>query len=133
MAKLTEDDVTANRIAWIRALRSGEYDQIQGTGLRVDGAYCCLGVAAELFTPGEWDGCIRRMPDGRFLNEEADVCHDWMPAYELSNDGSPLAALGMDDELRWLCIGWNDGSNFDRVARTFPEIADEVAARWGLD
>lgn len=46
-------------LAWVTALRSGKYEQ--GTGQLRDGndAYCCLGVACELFRQmygkGEWE------------------------------------------------------------------------------
>ena len=44
--------------AWVTALRSGEYPQALGR-LRSDDAYCCLGVACELFRQmygeGEWE------------------------------------------------------------------------------
>lgn len=40
-------DVTANRAAWVAALRSGDYAQARGA-LRVDDGYCCLGVAEDV-------------------------------------------------------------------------------------
>lgn len=40
-------DVAAHRAAWLTALRSGDYPQAQGA-LRVDGGYCCLGVAEDV-------------------------------------------------------------------------------------
>lgn len=46
-----------NAKAWVKALRSGEYQQAQAT-LREGDAYCCLGVACELYRQtvgkGEW-------------------------------------------------------------------------------
>lgn len=39
--------IKANREAWVYALKSGEYRQIQGA-LREDRGYCCLGVAEDL-------------------------------------------------------------------------------------
>jgi hypothetical protein len=33
---------------WVKALRSGEYEQTRNLLHRVDGGYCCLGVLSEL-------------------------------------------------------------------------------------
>jgi len=137
MSKLTKDQIRANRIKWLEALESGEYEQVNGEGLRVETLagprYCCLGVAAELFTPGEWDGPIRQMSDGRFINEDADVCHDYLDFEETSTDGSPIVALGMNEDDQWDCIYWNDGSgSADAVPLTFFQIAAKMRGRWRL-
>jgi len=50
--KYTDEEIRANRIAWVKALRSGRYKQGRGglLGQRVNGnpTYCCLGVAARI-------------------------------------------------------------------------------------
>ena len=38
---------------WVKALRSGEYEQTTGALRRGDG-YCCLGVACDISGLGEW-------------------------------------------------------------------------------
>lgn len=42
---------TELKAKWIKALRSGEYEQGQRF-LCLDGAYCCLGVLREIQEPG---------------------------------------------------------------------------------
>lgn len=47
--RLSEAGPNRERIRlWVEALRSGEYVQAHGA-LRVDGQFCCLGVACEVF------------------------------------------------------------------------------------
>jgi hypothetical protein len=41
------------RDRWCAALRSGEYKQAFGF-LHTDAGYCCLGVACEVYKPGNW-------------------------------------------------------------------------------
>ena len=38
---------------WLEALRSGKYEQTQGT-LRDGDAFCCLGVLCDLTGRGKW-------------------------------------------------------------------------------
>ena len=49
-------------IAWVDALRSGKYKQTT-RWLRDDDAFCCLGVACELFRQTHGDGEWVTMPD----------------------------------------------------------------------
>ena len=44
-------ELTENQLAWLEALESGRYTQAKDT-LYDDGAFCCLGVAADL---AGWD------------------------------------------------------------------------------
>ncbi len=45
----TPEQTKANRKNWARALRNGEYTQGIQTLQTADGAFCCLGVACDLF------------------------------------------------------------------------------------
>lgn len=47
---MIDEDVKAR---WVEALRSGEYQQGRRR-LRTGGAYCCLGVLADLVAPNAW-------------------------------------------------------------------------------
>lgn len=49
---------------WIKALRSGEYEQATGA-LRINNTYCCLGVLCDLYRKQEHKG--------RWLRESADT------------------------------------------------------------
>ena len=41
------------RKAWIKALRSGKYEQTKG-GLRNRKGFCCLGVLCDVYDPTKW-------------------------------------------------------------------------------
>lgn len=49
---LTKEQLAFRR-KWIRALRSGKYQQAREQ-LREDGAFCCLGVACDISKQGKW-------------------------------------------------------------------------------
>ena len=53
MAEYTVEQLEENRTKWLGALRSGEYKQADGY-LKIDGKFCCLGVACEISGLGEW-------------------------------------------------------------------------------
>lgn len=40
---------------WIKALRSGDYEQGKGVLHRSDGAMCCLGVLYDIEFDGDWE------------------------------------------------------------------------------
>lgn len=49
--------VANNRKLWADTLRSGRYQQ--GTGsLKNNMGYCCLGVAQDILSPGEWRSSV---------------------------------------------------------------------------
>jgi len=65
-----------HQIAYLDALRSGDYDQTTGSPKSL-GSYCCLGVAAEL------TGCLVDVPHGsRLIKTEygtsAEQLPDWL-------------------------------------------------------
>ena len=43
---------------WVKALRSGEYEQTKDA-LHLDGGYCCLGVLAAIATGAHGDGIYK--------------------------------------------------------------------------
>ncbi len=43
------------KAAWLKALRSGEYQQGKSQLKTPEGAYCCLGVLCDISKLGEWD------------------------------------------------------------------------------
>lgn len=42
------------RDLWVKALRSGQYEQGRQYLKTADGGYCCLGVLCNLVAPGDW-------------------------------------------------------------------------------
>lgn len=124
MSKLTKDEIRANRLKWLEALESGEYQQTHGHGLRdKGGGYCCLGVACEVMGGGEWDG------------EDYSVGDGYIDCEATANDGAPsvLDWMRMSDSARWKCVQWNDGDAGDGVEEhTFLQIAAKMRGRWRL-
>ena len=53
MSNWTAEEQAEHRQQWIVALRSGNYKQGKGA-LRNSNEYCCLGVACDISSLGEW-------------------------------------------------------------------------------
>ena len=51
---MTKRQQTLRVNKWVKALRSGKYAQTPDN-LRHNDAFCCLGVACEVFNPNGWD------------------------------------------------------------------------------
>ena len=49
----TKEEQKQHRQDWVKALRSGDYQQAQGT-LRKGDSFCCLGVACDISGVDEW-------------------------------------------------------------------------------
>jgi hypothetical protein len=116
--------MNANAEKWIAALRSGKF--LQGKDyLKVDGKYCCLGVACELAIA---DGLavttgIERTHDGRtaelFDGEKFYLplsVQEWLRLETNTGNWSPRNKPVLDDNVAYL----ND------KGRTFEEIAEFV-------
>jgi hypothetical protein len=92
---------------WVKALRSGKYEQGQGTLKTEDGKFCCLGVLREIgYAPMSytWDGSLS--------DRDSEVCG-------MSNVGTECVGM-TQSELAKL----NDGG------ATFDEIADLIEVCW---
>lgn len=50
---IQEEPYIERRAEWCRRLRSGKIKQAEGS-LRKNGAFCCLGVACNIFNPQAW-------------------------------------------------------------------------------
>ena len=98
--------------SWIAALRSGDYKQGKGS-LCSWGAYCCLGVGADLMG--------RLVEDGRgssgVLDFEGDLHVDMLPWSW--RDSGPFAGADLDKLARM-----NDGEPRGVDGVSFVEIAD---------
>lgn len=97
---MTNEELKANRLKWIAALRSGKFKQCDGT-MHESGAHCCLGVAEILFGH----------PDA--FDYQAVQC-----------------SLGLRDECGEMSkssslVGLNDGHD-DGRKHTFAQIADII-------
>lgn len=103
---------------WINALRSGKYEQGQGS-LNEDGKFCCLGVLTDLYireTNQEWEEYASNAFESElaFDNNPMYLCHsvqEWagLNTPTPSAAGQPLAI-------------WNDeGASFEEIASLIEE------------
>lgn len=77
---------------FLEALRSGKYQQIQGTLKNGDG-YCCLGVAAELF-----------LPEGGKIEQKDDFCQfSDSSGKDVASAFLPHYAIDALDAHSWSC------------------------------
>ena len=90
---------------WLDALRSGKYKQGFG-GLSQNGAFCCLGVACDVYAPHEWE------------HRDGYSAHPF-GAGTMNYDGRET--FGMDADEAGALIEMNDSEK-----KSFPEIADEI-------
>ena len=73
---------------WLKALRSGEYNQIEGE-LRSRKGHCCLGVLCDVLDPSRWD----------------DYDYDGL---DVEFEGALLAETGLTNEHHTELIEMND-------------------------
>ncbi len=116
-----------NMRKWVKALRSGEYQQTTGA-LKNSVGFCCLGVACDISKVGRWDSynCYTTDSDGDWGTLPVEVC-SWLgiksknPSLR-SGHGRKAASILNDD----------DGASFaqiaDAIERTWPQIRLKRAA-----
>ncbi len=110
-----------NAAKWVEALKSGEFKQAQKQ-LRNDDAYCCLGVACELYrreheSESYWEG--NTFIFGDFNSEESvlpKIVQDWLGVTSetcfVDRADSTLPAFHRTE-----LTGLNDeGSTFEQIA-----------------
>ena len=123
-----------DKAKWLEALRSGEYEQIDGTLCR-DGKYCCLGVL-EVILDGrveeKAEGVALGSPTCDFLDRHTieielrkdaiDLPHDpKFPVYAYGGTYGNL--MGMNDELK---IDDEGELIFGEHVYSFKDIADYI-------
>lgn len=103
----------ARVLAWIAALRSGEYRRTSGrlrrTTTRGTDRYCCLGVACDIIKPGKVDGS----------------------AFLTASEAERFALLGgtADGSAQRKLANLNDhGTSFKRIARKLERVYAEALA-----
>lgn len=98
--------------AWVEALRSGEYQQVEGRLYdRYRDGYCCLGVLCDVIDPHRWlsNGAYEAVIDGEVIR-----MHDAL-------DELVLGALGMPEAEADRLMDMND-----QDCKSFDEIADYI-------
>lgn len=104
---------------WVKALRSGRYDQTTGS-LHDDVGYCCLGVLCTL-VGAKWkrddNGDLAPFIDGKNVSREG----------EFYLGSSLLKKVGITHDRQVNLGRMNDGSTLHAIQqRSFPEIADYI-------
>lgn len=103
---------------WIKALRSGEYDQTQGALCDGGTSFCCLGVLVNI--------------QGSYWHENDDG--EWFP---ITPSGKPQRgnlypsrpwAAGVPKDAQVKLSNMNDGAGHEQRPHTFAEIADWIEA-----
>lgn len=116
----TDEEIRANRLAWITALESGKYKQGHGTLHSADG-FCCLGVVCDILTKsGELSRSVYNSTRYMYKTKLAEFLRT-------SLNLRILDALHMDLFQQSACINMNDALAFD-----FEMIAKELRAKWNL-
>ena len=126
-----------NAKLWIKALRSGKYNQTKGALRRPDGSndkgvsFCCLGVACDLY--------IKRVPKkNRDKMWKADLTDDNVTGgcFRFKKSWSSLP----DQVIKWLGLNYASGSygitgtnslvsDNDDNNKSFSEIADIIESQ----
>lgn len=115
---------TTYKTEWLKRLRSGEWNQGQGTLCAVDvqtgqRSYCCLGVLAEIAV--ERGDAERRGLQGTEVYRFSDG------AYVMTLSDAFLEQVGISIAASQTLIYMNDGVNGLRL-HSFAEIADHIEA-----
>lgn len=112
---------------WVKALRSGEYDQGEGylcseSEISGDSFYCCLGVACDVLVEGYWRKALPNLwsigPFKKFALPKNVDRHNWGGA---ETDSFPslsiLDKIGLDAAYAQELAELNDkGWSFERIA-----------------
>lgn len=115
---------------WVKALRSGDYDQASGALCKVQKdkkgthlSYCCLGVLADVSGEGEWvkqsptdsytdyDGPIRRykFPTLRDYHEHAEA--------DFSTKQAEILGLAYAEQSTLVDMNDDQGASFKKIAK----------------
>lgn len=117
---------------WVRALRSGKYEQATGA-LRREVGFCCLGVLCDVYDSDKWREPIPRedLEDGSddedFKWSYADECNNYMyditevlPVHITRIAGlaaqNPEVPYGIDGEMTSLASINDNGATFSEIA-----------------
>lgn len=93
---------------WIKALRSGDYEQGRGVLKSTDDKYCCLGVLCDVVNPAGWVGKSYR---GSTLGLTTVLCEE----------------LGMPNDVQADLMDLNDGSTPFNEAVKLPKSFKYIA------
>lgn len=115
-----------NAKLWVTALRSGLYTQTEGR-LRNDDAYCCLGVACNVYHEatgrGYWDG---EDMDGYLIFNVSDTDASGISLPEAVADWLGLSMIDASFRNGSL-VDMNDaGNSFEKIAATIDSEPEDL-------
>lgn len=113
---------------WVKALRSGKYQQGKETLRTASNEFCCLGVLCDLVYPNEW---VKKYDhSANYLLDHNDHEYD----VDLGYSSSPLLMdLGLTHKQQSHLIKMNDGEileldeNDNTIWQTEPQDFNQIA------
>ena len=109
------------RKKWADALRSGKYIQGLGRLRDMDDRFCCLGVACDIHSDGEWNDAPPNCDDVSYWIYE--VGPGFGSRYSLPNEIREY--YGLDENTVNHLVALNDG-NMQQEQESFAVIADFI-------
>lgn len=117
------------KAAWVKALRSGKYEQATGALRTDEGGFCCLGVLCDLHRKSKKKG-INPSWDGEEYLGSAGLPHqevvDWAG---LGNTNPDVSLEKLDEEGNTKTVKTNLTELNDDLDKNFCEIADIIEAQ----
>lgn len=108
--KYTDRQLQNHRKKWVKALRSGDYEQTTAC-LKDESGFCCLGVACDVSGLGKWDGATFK--SGTTKNERSDdvltsKVRSWLGIRTSGGNFTPdeksdyyETLMNLNDDVRW--------------------------------
>lgn len=118
---------------WIRALRSGDYEQGTSKLRRKEDSFCCLGVACDVVQPDGWANYEAERsynPEdwtdwGHELGEGSESS-SYGPITKLSREGLKLFRVASRGQQRLMNLNDSGGASFKTIAA---KLAADLRAR----
>ena len=101
---------------WVKALRSGKYDQAQEVLRTEDNKFCCLGVLCDLQVPNLWKKTNEKCWILRAKDSDGDIAKEQLPVVLQDR-------LNISSSQQEALIELNDssGANFEEIASWIEE------------
>jgi|SRR5579884_178552 len=117
----TKEEQIQNRKKWVAALRSGEYQQCEGT-LRSGDSFCCLGVLTDLYLKEHNLSWIE-------LDKDEEHAGYYSPSVDASPDllSSEIQEyVGLRNEAGLMAAGLKSLAEMNDEGATFTQIANVI-------